>query len=535
MRVINMIKRLFNKKNKEIDYRKYIPNYDFDAELSMYEAERDLCKISTIYWALLLEDKDLKRRVITALSNTLDSMNRKKLILLDKIFRSTTSYSWSYEWESESVNSLLDSDMSQDEKINIIGLSTFHPNGYFREKALDELFKIDSNKILTFIIIRTNDWVDVIREKATKYLIEYISKENFISIMEHFTLFKHTAEYSRGDSYKIMEEINRLADTENLKEEILTCLKCRDNHARDFCYTVLIKRRLIDSTNLINTILKERIARIRGNAIEKIIKTLSDEKLYSLKDKLLKDKGYKVREIALTELFNRGYFDIPDKLEFALVDKYYSVRELARYYMRKLGFKDFVKFYTERLLDSSNNEYALLGLAEVATIDEIELLKSNLNHKKIPVIKKILKSLSNIKFSRCESEVINALNDESVGISNEAKRILINNKGMFDVNSIYKIYKETNIFIVKRNAAVVLCNSPKWDSIRFIMEMATCNDETISSIGMIALNRWEMTFNRSFTQPTSTQLEEIKKSYIKYKGDLSKEFIDWIGFTLKKL
>ncbi|WBW98378.1 hypothetical protein [Oceanirhabdus sp. W0125-5] len=424
-----MIKKLFNKKNKEIDYRKYIPNHDFDSEISAYEAEKDLGKISTIYWALLLEDKDLKRRAINSLSDTIDSLNRKKLILLDKIFRSTTSYSWSYEWESESVNSLLDLDMSQEEKINIIGLSTFHPNGYFREKALDELFKIDSNKILPFIIIRTNDWVDVIREKSIKYLIEYISKENFVSIMEHFTLFKHTAEYSRGNSYKIMEEINQLGDTENLTEEILTCLKCRDNHARDFCYKILINRRLIDSANLINIILKEPIAKIRGKAIEKIIKTLSDEKLYSLKDIFLNDKGYKVREIALTELFNRGYFDTPVKLEFALVDKYYSVRELARYYMRKLGFKDFIKFYTERLQDSSTNEHALLGLAEVATINEIDILKSNLNYEKIPVVKKLLKSLSIIDFNLCESEVIDALNDERVGISNEAKEYLSTIKG----------------------------------------------------------------------------------------------------------
>ncbi|WBW98379.1 hypothetical protein [Oceanirhabdus sp. W0125-5] len=106
---------------------------------------------------------------------------------------------------------------------------------------------------------------------------------------------------------------------------------------------------------------------------------------------------------------------------------------------------------------------------------------------------------------------------------------------MFDFNLVYKIYNETNITIIKRNAVVVLCSCPKWDSLRFIMEFAASSDESISAIGNSALYRWESTFNRSFTQPTATQLEEIKKSYINYKEKLSKEFIDWIGFILKKL
>lgn len=528
-----MIKKIFKFFMNKNDYTKYIPHYNFNAELSSFEAKRELSNISTIYWALLLKDNNLKKKAVNLLSDTIDKLGAKSLILLDKIFRSTSSYDWSYDWKSESINSLLTPNMSKSERITIIGLSTFHPNGYFREKALDELITIDSGKVLPFIIIRTNDWVPAIREKASKYLIDYINEENFVSIMENFTLLTHIKEYSRTNYKRFIEKIDVLINSEELKKEILNCGNFKDNYAREFCYIILIEKNLANSKEIINIILKEPISRIRGKAVDKILKTLSDEEVYSLKDILLNDKGCKVREVALIELYKRGYFNSTDNLEFALFDKYSSVRELTRFYMNKLGFNDFVKLYKERLLNNSSDEIALLGLSEVATIKEVDILKNNLNCNKVRIIKKLLKCLANIDFNNCKFEVIDSLKDKRVGVSNEAKRILINNKDTLDIDSVYQIYKESNILTVERNAAIVLCNCSKWDSITFIMEICSSSNESILNIGINAINRWRITFNKSFTQPTSIQLEAIENSFNKYRRYLKKDFINWFNFTIE--
>lgn len=60
---------------------------------------------------------------------------------------------------------------------------------------------------------------------------------------------------------------------------------------------------------------------------------------------------------------------------FALVDKYSAVRDFGRYLLEQMGFNDFVGYYSQRLEENEEDDSALLGLTDVATVDEVPLLK----------------------------------------------------------------------------------------------------------------------------------------------------------------
>lgn len=76
-----MLKKLFNRNKSDIN-KKYIPEYDFGKILLRNEEELDINEIPIIYWALLLEDTQLKSRATKHLSKIMGHINDKKNLLI---------------------------------------------------------------------------------------------------------------------------------------------------------------------------------------------------------------------------------------------------------------------------------------------------------------------------------------------------------------------------------------------------------------------------------------------------------------------
>lgn len=501
--------------------KQFAVTYKLNEVLKNFEQKKEPHLFSYVYWIYIFEYSSIKDWAASLLSKAMNDLAPKKLLSIARSFR--TSYDWILDWSNIAVDCILTPSMSNDEKFAIVALSTFHPNGYFREKALDELLRFDYNKIFPFVIIRTNDWVDEIRYKANDILSRYIAKNSIQNVLNCYTLLFHTQQYSRyrADFDRIHHVIEELST-----EELATfSSKCTDANGRYCCYSKLIKKASI-KPYIIDVILNEPNAHIRSKTINHHIGDLSDKTLCAFRDKLLYDKSPKIRIDVLSELYKRNILCSFEDLKFALLDKYSSVRETARYYINKVDHIDFAKYYTQIFKQNPENDIALMGLCEVVTINDIPLLLNNLNHSKTGVIKKILSAISDVNFDAYKDVVSNALNSQKIGVSNQAKRILIRKKKLYNVNLVYDIYIRSERILVKRNAATVLCNCSKWTAIRYIIEFIACNDKEISYIGNVAYQNWQKNFNKSFAKPSEAQLNNIRAVMVKYNSIIGKEYID---------
>lgn len=523
---------LFKRIRRKLQYKAYVPKFNYIEIISRLEEEKSLNDVPIVFWALLLNNERIKQKAVRVLNFSIKNLSTKKILSLDKIFRDRTSYNWSYNWKKESIKSLLHDDISEEEKINIIGLATFHSSGYFREKALIELLKIDNPKILPFIIIRINDWVNPIQTKAINFIVDYINKANFTNIVENIYLLQHTEKYTRNNSGILLDKLNDLIESGNVNEEILTCVRSNNKYAREFSQNILIDKSMCDINQLVHIVLEEPDTNLRTKAIERIIPKLKDEELINIREKLLYDKSHKIRVRAITALYEIGYYTSYEDFEYALFDKAFSVREIARFYMKKLGFNQFIDLYKNRLSEEGYTDNTILGLAEVASKNEMEILKRYISIAKTNVVKKILKSLSELDFYTCEKEILTSLEDQRIGVSNQAKRLLVENRGMIDYEKVYQIYCNTNLEHVKSNTAFVLCNVGKWDALAYIIEMYSNKDKDISNIGNFALDKWKGNYNKSFTKPSNNQYEKIYEALIKYHKFMEEDIVEWIRFIL---
>lgn len=147
--------------------------------------EKKRTSVIDAFWLLTSTDDRLKSKAIELINTAINEVDLKRL---DSEFRQRTSFEWTIDWRNKSPNNLIPSICTDEEKITILGLSSFHPNGYFREKAIKELFKYDIKRVFPFLIIRVNDWVPAIRTINKKMLLEKIDTQNIHLIIQYLPL-----------------------------------------------------------------------------------------------------------------------------------------------------------------------------------------------------------------------------------------------------------------------------------------------------------------------------------------------------------
>lgn len=123
----------------------------------------DMRALLTVYCVFATGDKKRMRQAGHAIQKQLECLTLGQMIGLYERFRTFTSLEWSIDWSSLSPKSILRA-LSGEERKYVLILGTFHPNGYFRERCMEELAK--EGGALPYLMLRANDWVKPVREKA---------------------------------------------------------------------------------------------------------------------------------------------------------------------------------------------------------------------------------------------------------------------------------------------------------------------------------------------------------------------------------
>lgn len=462
----------------------------------------------------------------------MEQIHIKKWISIDKEFRDRTSYSWSYDWKSERVETLLSSHMDTMEIIHIVGLSTFHPNGYFREKALDYLMGIHHPTILPYIMIRCNDWVNVISKKASDYLYHFINRHHLKNIFQYFTLFMHINKFQRNDVKYIGSKFEKLMKHPQIINTLFSCLEHGDVLGRRFIIYRLAHNPSVDYKQLMDVFFKESDMRVQGYTIDRILKRLPDDYLLNKQAMLLNAKFYQVRVSAIREMYVRKLIHKPEMLLFSLMDKHEAVREIGRYFLEQMGYNDFIQFYWKRLKANPKDDIAILGLTDVATHDQIPQLKQLLISEKPKVVRKLLRCLTTLDFAQCKKELLFFLEDSRIGVSNEAKRMLMAHSHLIDLEGLYKIIGKTDREYVMINAGIIICHSHQWEALSYMIKLSIHQSQVIAHIAKEGMHKWKRRYN-PYKKPTQEQLLETDQTVNKYQSLLNQEFIQWYHFITK--
>lgn len=157
------------------------------------------------------------------------------------MFRERTSLEWSYDWRQEDPQNLITSSMSECERATIFGLCSFHPNGYFREKAIKALSNMSSENAFPYLLIRLNDWVGIVRDCAKKSVKNLIGIQNAQVIVNNLSLVIGLRNCTRYDHSDIINDILFILSQPECYSELEKGLTLKEEKFVDIVMKLLLR------------------------------------------------------------------------------------------------------------------------------------------------------------------------------------------------------------------------------------------------------------------------------------------------------
>ncbi|GAA0725347.1 hypothetical protein GCM10008905_20550 [Clostridium malenominatum] len=495
----------------------------------------ELSAIPDAFQLLLSSEEKVKLQSVEVLNHVMSTLNSSQLIKLDKMFRERTSYDWSYDWRNKDPKELFHPLMSQEEKIAILGLSSFHPNGYFREKAIKALSNMETGHEIPYLLIRINDWVRGVRDLSKEGLLKFLTSEHAMNFVNSLPLVLRLGECSRDEHMDIIDAVISMLSSDECSQKLIGGLQSNDPKVRLCCYKIILQRRILDNKSIISYVMEDKNPHNRLFVLRSIQENITPDELADILVLLLKDKFSQIRIIALELLYKFNPEGAIDTLEKSLFDRNQSLRELSRYLLSKHKKYDFPAIYRESIEKNEELYSSIYGLEETGKSEDSKIIAEFLKSHTIQIVKASINALARLDINGYKEEIICAINDERAGVSKVARRSLYKEVDAIDADAIYKIFRKTTYEHAKINSAILLCYLSKWDAIRYIIEFCGDENENISAIGRYSFESWKGRYNQSFTTPSKSQIEKIRKSLGDFEDFIKESDRDFIEFTIRDL
>ena len=270
----------------------------------------------------------------------------------------------------------LDGENQKEERKYVLILGTFHPNGYFRERCMEELAK--ERGALPYLMLRANDWVKPVRKKAFSLLNRYIVSCTMEEILFSMPVLEKLECSGRRSDEQLQELKKRIFASleQNLKDEGWQDIWLEDFSVRKSLYRMTIGQGILSMEQMDEWLRKEKDS--FGMAV--LIRGILSHPDCTLEraEEYLAYPNTRIRRCALEYQYEHLKDSWPG-LDSVLLDSGRGVRDYASYILEKHTHLDIREYYLSHLKDE-RPDYAVLGLSEYSHRGNVSALLPGLKH-----------------------------------------------------------------------------------------------------------------------------------------------------------
>lgn len=434
---------------------------------------------------VLSENPSVALAAATAVERLLSAVRPEDLARLDSVFRERSPYAGRYrmEWHRLAPSDLGRLESFTAQRVVLLGLASFHESGYVREEAVRRLAGSNSGAELPFLLIRLNDWVAKIREATRLAVGLKLSPRYAGSLVENLPLVARLGQMARADHGQVAEAVESLLKSADCRNALLRGLESKGRSVRRICFRLAVEAEGSDTRSVLERALADRDALIRLWAARQVSAGLGGKATGELLGIMKGDHFMPVRREALRTLISLWPEEAPAELRRALFDPHASVREEARYHLRKVGEDDFASVYRQALADAVGGEIysAVSGIGETGTGSDDSMVLPYAAHPSPKARRAALKALARLNGDEHLSVFLTALRDETPAVSREARKALTIRATAVSGERLWEIFSASlSLPHVRHNALNLLSRLGKWDGIYYLIRAAGDHDMRIA-------------------------------------------------------
>jgi HEAT repeat protein len=235
-----------------------------------------------------------------------------------------------------------------------------------------------------------------------------------------------------------------------------------------------------------------------------------------------------VRREALAGCLARFPTSAESRLKEALLDPSAAVRDFARFYLRERGWRDFASHYRESLEKNGPSATAVAGLGETGSINDLPILFQLTFARSARLRQLAVRGIARISGLEGTKPLLAALQDESIRVSREAKKSLLDNPRQLTLIDLERIVQAKQPKHVRRAGAELLDRLLSWSAVPLLLDLGTDPDHDLAEMARRFLLR---RINRVFTKPSTSEqaaiLEALQRTEAAGAGAFAREYSDW--------
>lgn len=375
-------------------------------------------------------------------------------------FKEFTSIDWNINWKDVDIHYYKKCFSNKRIYAYLLTIGTYHPNGYYREKCLNDLIYYPDT--FPFILLRLNDWVDIIKNISFKHSINKINECSLNELLSSLYVIDKIEKSQRRDS-EHLDIIKKEVITHIINKtdsSLISNIQSFDLKTRKSIYKIILPLNILDYKACLSY---EKNSFCQLLIMKYLLQnlTLTDQELLEY----LNHKSSYIRKQALYhkyQIVQNSWID----LEKYLLDPCASIRDFTRFILRKHTQFDILEFYKNSL----NHIYAVYGIGECGKESDAQYILSYLEDDNPRYVSATLWSLSRLLKHTGKDIYWKYLFSQHISISKQAFLAIKYNQLKFGAKTIYNEYiSDNNNLYMKSYLFKLLLKENAWDRLPYLL------------------------------------------------------------------
>ena len=399
-----------------------------------------------------------------------------------------------------------------DERLALLCLLSCDSDGHMREWAVRALSQETLDRELPFLIIRTNDWVEQVRDAAVSALSAYLTPEHGDALVRNLVYIEHARCYRRAPAAAgLARRILTLLATAPFAPAVRKGLASGTGAIARSSLALAWENPDVPTGEAVDAATAHADPFVRLRLAELLADTPGDGEFDRAVAILATDRFAPVRRQALRLILRHS----PDRAEDAcrrfLFDPSTRVRLLAQFTARTDHGIDIAKTYLDALEDGGpeTTEGALLGLADLGARPDPAMITPHLNDPRARLRAAALRALLQGHDAISVRRLVALLCDPSPRVSREAANALGARQSDVSLPDLRAVYGMDRRRHVRRNVIRAIDAATFWSKIPYLIEAASDDDAAVRDFAGPRLQRAWWRFERSNLKPTKTELAAL--------------------------
>lgn len=395
------------------------------------------------------------------------------LLRLDSACRGRIPAVWRKEWTDFDPVGFCADGTGADGKVWGYALASFHANGYLREKAVAGLASIESGEEIPFLLIRLDDWVDEVRERAESAIAARLDSPRLEAanrFMRSVPILRRLRAAERRSHAALLDRIGRRIASDG--DALLPGLASPDTETRRFCFASALDADGIALEILQDYVLAEPLGPVRFHAFRSLEKRLSFPQAAGFVDRLLRDPFPPVRRLALDIRCKHALDGSGGVLREMILSTNGGLRRVARQHMDRAAREHPAALYRRALADGKGSALvgALRGLGEVGERQDAERIHPFLGHDRPAVVRAAIRSLGTLQAGFLATLLTPFVSDPRPGVSREAFLALKSRTSGLNPERLNAARRSASLSHVRKHLLRLLFAIGFWESLPYILE-----------------------------------------------------------------